>query len=107
MLSSEQVKEVLTSPEADRIERTRSVTNTDKFREAICSFSNDMPGHGKPGYLLIGVEDDGSLSTDLAIHFIRITRKILISENPWRKASSGFWHCTLSASRLEIRSTAR
>lgn len=102
MLSSEQVKEVLTSPEADRIERTRSVTNTDKFREAICSFSNDMPG-----YLLIGVEDDGSLSPDLAIHFIRITRKILISENPWRKASSGFWHCTLSASRLEIRSTAR
>ena len=67
MLSSEQVKEVLTSPEADRIERTRSVTNTDKFREAICSFSNDMPGHGKPGYLLIGVEDDGTLSPDLAI----------------------------------------
>lgn len=67
MLSPEQVKEVLTSTEADRIERTRSVTNTDKFREAICSFSNDMPGHGKPGYLLVGVEDDGSLSPDLAI----------------------------------------
>ncbi len=62
MLTSEQVQEVLTSTEADRIERTRSVTNNDKFREAICSFSNDMPGHGKPGYLLIGVEDDGSLS---------------------------------------------
>lgn len=62
MLTPEQVQEVLTSTEADRIERTRSVTNNDKFREAICSFSNDMPGHGKPGYLLIGVEDDGSLS---------------------------------------------
>lgn len=58
---------MLTSTEADRIERTRSVTNTDEFREAICSFSNDMPGHGKPGYLLVGVEDDGSLSPDLAI----------------------------------------
>ncbi len=67
MLSPEQVKEVLISTEADRIERTRSVTNTDKFREAICSFSNDMPGHGKPGYLLVGVEDDGSLSPEVVI----------------------------------------
>ena len=62
MLTPEQVQEVLTSTEADRIERTRSTKDTDKFREAICSFSNDMPGHGKPGYLLVGLEDDGSLS---------------------------------------------
>jgi ATP-dependent DNA helicase RecG len=62
MLTPEQLKEVLTSTEADRIERTRSTTNTTKFREAICAFSNDMAEHGKPGYLLIGVEDDGSLS---------------------------------------------
>ncbi len=61
MLSPEQLQEVLASTEADRIERTRSTRDVDKFREAICSFSNDMPGHGKPGYLLIGVEDDGSL----------------------------------------------
>ncbi|MEZ5325987.1 MAG: ATP-binding protein [Verrucomicrobiales bacterium] len=67
MLNEEQVQEVLTSTEADRIERTRSITDTDKFREAICSFSNDMPAHGKPGYLLIGVEDDGSLSPNVAI----------------------------------------
>jgi ATP-dependent DNA helicase RecG len=67
MLPPEQVQEVLTSTEADRIERTRSVTNTTKFREAICAFSNDMPGHGKPGYLLIGIEDDGSLSPNVPI----------------------------------------
>ncbi len=67
MLTPEQLKEVLPSTEADWIERTRSVTNTDKFREAICSFSNDMPGHGKPGYLLVGIEDDGSLSPNMAI----------------------------------------
>ena len=67
MLSNEQVQELITSTEADRIERTRSITNTDKFREAICAFSNDMPGHGKPGYLLIGVEDDGSLSPGMSI----------------------------------------
>ena len=67
MLTPAQLQEVLTSTEADRIERTRSVTNTDKFREAICAFSNDMPGHGKPGYLLVGVEEDGALSPDLTI----------------------------------------
>ena len=54
------IKEILTSDETDRIERTVSTTDTDKFREAICSFSNDMPEHRKPGYLLIGVNDDGS-----------------------------------------------
>lgn len=42
MLTPEQIQEVLTSTEADRIERTRSTKDTDKFREAICSFSNDM-----------------------------------------------------------------
>ncbi len=67
MLTPEQLKEDLTSTEADRIERTRSTKDTTKFREAICAFSNDMPEHGKPGYLLIGVEDDGSLSPNVAI----------------------------------------
>ncbi len=67
MLTPEQLEEVLNSTESDRIERTRSTTDTDKFREAICSFSNDMPGHGKPGYLLIGVEDDGSLSPEVSL----------------------------------------
>ena len=67
MLTQEQLHEVLNSTESDRIERTRSTTDTDKFREAICSFSNDMPGYVKSGFLLIGVEDDGSLSTDIPI----------------------------------------
>lgn len=29
---------------------------------AVCAFANDLPGHQKPGYLLIGVRDDGGLS---------------------------------------------
>ncbi|MFM2151736.1 MAG: hypothetical protein RL199_171 [Pseudomonadota bacterium] len=28
-------------------------------REAVCGFANDMPGHGRPGRVLIGVTDDG------------------------------------------------
>jgi ATP-dependent DNA helicase RecG len=67
MLTPEELQEVLTSTESDRIERTVSTTNTDKFREAICSFSNDMAAHRKPGYLLIGLNNDGSLHADTQI----------------------------------------
>lgn len=48
--------------ESDRIERTVSSNNTDKFAEAICAFANDMPQNRKPGYLFVGVRDDGEPS---------------------------------------------
>lgn len=47
--------------ETDRVERTVSETDTDKFAEAACSFANDLPGRGLPGYLFIGVRDDGQV----------------------------------------------
>jgi ATP-dependent DNA helicase RecG len=56
------ILELLSDLESDRIERTISTTNTDKFSEAICAFANDYANHRQPGYLLIGVKDDGSLS---------------------------------------------
>jgi ATP-dependent DNA helicase RecG len=62
MISKEDVLNLLQEPESFRIEKTISVTNTDKFCEAICAFANDMPDSRKNGYLLIGVNDDGSLS---------------------------------------------
>lgn len=34
----------------------------DKFQEAICAFSNDLPNSRQKGYLLIGAYDDGTLS---------------------------------------------
>jgi ATP-dependent DNA helicase RecG len=34
----------------------------DKFCEAICAFSNDMPASRKNGYLIIGAKDDGSIA---------------------------------------------
>ena len=34
----------------------------DKFCEAICAFSNDLPDSRQKGYLLIGAHDDGRLS---------------------------------------------
>ncbi len=57
MLTDDKIKSLLNDIEADNVERTISTDNTDKFCEAICAFANDMPGHGTPGYLFIGVDD--------------------------------------------------
>lgn len=62
MLTPEFVQELLSDLESDRVERTVSTTNTDKFAQAICAFGNDYPGHRQPGYLMVGAADDGSLS---------------------------------------------
>lgn len=62
MLSQDELLKLLSDLETDSVERTTSTTNTDKFAEAICAFANDLPGHGQPGYLLIGVNDNGSLA---------------------------------------------
>lgn len=62
MLTEEQLRGLLVDLESDRVERTTSTGNTDKFCQAVCAFANDLPNHREPGYLLIGVNDDGSLS---------------------------------------------
>lgn len=62
MLSKENILQLLACTETYRVEKTISTTNTDKFCEAICAFSNDMSNSRKKGYLLIGVHDNGSLS---------------------------------------------
>lgn len=62
MITKAELANMLTVLETDRIEKTISKTDTNKFGEAICSFCNDLSNKGLPGYLLIGVNDDGSLS---------------------------------------------
>jgi ATP-dependent DNA helicase RecG len=62
MLTEDQLRTLLPDLESDRVERTESTNNTDKFGQAICAFANDLPNHRQPGYLLIGVRDDGTLS---------------------------------------------
>jgi len=62
MLSRDELQALLRDLESDRVERTASITNTDKFGEAICAFANDMPNHRLPGYLLVGAKDNGTLA---------------------------------------------
>ena len=62
MISKEEVRELLKSTETYRIERTTSKGDMDKFQEAICAFSNDLPNSKKNGYLILGAYDNGTLS---------------------------------------------
>ena len=57
-----ELSKMLINLESELIERTTSVTDTDKFAQAICAFSNDLPNNNQNGYLLIGVKDHGELS---------------------------------------------
>ena len=60
MLTLAHLAGLLADLEADCIERTTSTNKTDKFAEAICAFANDLPNHRRPGYLIVGANDDGS-----------------------------------------------
>lgn len=62
---------MLNDLESDRVERTISTTNTDKFGQAITAFANDLAGQNLPGYLIIGVEDNGR------IHQTTVTDELL------------------------------
>ena len=49
-----EIRALLNDIESDRVERTISTTNTDKFGQAICAFANDLPDHKQAGYLFLG-----------------------------------------------------
>ena len=57
MISKKEIQRLLNDLESDRVERTISTDKMDKFGEAICAFSNDLPDYQKPGYLIIGADD--------------------------------------------------
>uniref|UniRef100_E6QQ22 Transcriptional regulator containing an HTH domain and an uncharacterized domain shared with the mammalian protein Schlafen n=1 Tax=mine drainage metagenome TaxID=410659 RepID=E6QQ22_9ZZZZ len=62
MITESQLKAMMCDLESDCVERTKSGKDTDKYAQAICAFANDLPNHRQPGYLLIGVDDNGTLS---------------------------------------------
>ena len=62
MLTIDQLQNLMAGGESDRVELTTSTRNTDKFGEAICAFANDFPNYRQPGYLLVGVNDNGKAS---------------------------------------------
>ena len=62
MISKEEIRLLLGDIESERVERTTSTSDTDKFAKAICAFANDLSNKKLPGYLMVGAYDNGTLS---------------------------------------------
>jgi ATP-dependent DNA helicase RecG len=62
-MTEQELYALIADHEADRVELTLSTADTDKFAEAVCAFANDLPNHGKPGHLVIGVRDNGQFGS--------------------------------------------
>lgn len=59
--SDHDLQQMLIDLESDLVERKESFKGDapTKVREAVCSMANDLPGHGRPGVIFVGVRDDG------------------------------------------------
>jgi len=68
MPPAEELERLMTDLESDRVERKESFKNPERICQAICAFANDLPGHGAPGYVFIGVSDDGQPTSLLIDH---------------------------------------
>ncbi|MCI0681197.1 MAG: putative DNA binding domain-containing protein [Gemmataceae bacterium] len=67
MIEEQELLTLLADMESFRVERTISTTDTTKFCEAICAFSNDMPGARLPGFLFIGADDKTGAPSGLTV----------------------------------------
>lgn len=63
MLTDDELAQLMVDAETDRVERKESPADPNRIKQAICAFANDMPGHGRPGVVFVGVRDDGSCAT--------------------------------------------
>ena len=59
-MDQQELRLMLKDLESDLVERKASTSNPDRIRQAICAYANDLPGHHKPGVIIIGANDDGS-----------------------------------------------
>jgi len=73
MLTDSELIDLLDDLESDRVDRKESILTPEKIRQAVCAFANDMPNHGQPGVLFIGVRDDGSCAN------LEITDQLLLT----------------------------
>jgi len=61
-LSDDELLALARDLESDRVERKETWKGNapEKGRQAACAFANDLPNHGKPGVLFVGIKDDGT-----------------------------------------------
>jgi ATP-dependent DNA helicase RecG len=67
--TDDQLHRLLTDFESDRVERKESFKGNapQTVREAVCAFANDLAGHGRPGVVFIGAQDDGTPVADFVV----------------------------------------
>ena len=82
MLNDNELEQLLTGPETDRVERKESAADGTKICEAICAFANDMPGHGLPGVVFVGVKDNGTCAN------LPITDQLLLTLSDMRSSGN-------------------
>jgi len=58
-MTDAELEQLLDNIESDRVERTESTTDGDKFRQAVCAFANDLSDRRQPGVLFVGVSNEG------------------------------------------------
>lgn len=60
-LTDEELVSLIDDPESDCAERKQTWHGSapEKGRQAVCAFANDLPNHGRPGVLFVGIKDDG------------------------------------------------
>ena len=61
-LSDQQLGELISHGESASVEFNESLGESapEHIEEAVCAFANDLPGTGGPGFVLVGLADDGS-----------------------------------------------
>lgn len=60
--SDDELEALMRDLESDQVERKRSGADRSGIRRNICAFANDLPDHGRPGVIFVGVENDGACS---------------------------------------------
>ena len=80
--SDDELAVMMADPESDLVERKRSLSNSaaEKISRSICAFANDLPGHRRPGVVIVGAEDDGRC-TGLTIDDKLLKRLVDLRDN--------------------------
>lgn len=61
--TDEELMQIIAYGESDRVEFKQSLSGdaSEKIREVICAFANDLPNYDQPGFVFIGVRDDKTI----------------------------------------------
>jgi ATP-dependent DNA helicase RecG len=66
-LTEDELEELLSEQESSRVEKSSSFKDINKYSEAVCAFSNNLPNHTEDSYLILGVDDKTGQAVGAAV----------------------------------------